>query len=274
MRNASALSALVTVVLLGAGTASAAPLAPSGKWEVDNGEAACSASREFGTGENRVVLLFKPAPFWDVVRVTLMQPGKARRPSQREISMRLDHGEERKTTAIVYGAEAPNGTDFIVHHINVPMEVFAEIRRAKSLQFRSETIDYDLTVPLLPQVGALLQSCIEKLQDVWNVGEIYAPRLKQPARAVKPLVSLFSADDYPATAIWKGQGGTTRFVLLVDEKGEAADCSTVQTSGIASLDWQVCATVLLRGKFAPAIGRDGKSAKGAIGTTVRWVAPQ
>ena len=62
-------------------------------------------------------------------------------------------------------------------------------------------------------------------------------------------------------------------VALIDEKGEMADCAVIETSGIAALDAQTCFIMRKRGKFAPAIGQDGKPAKGVFTQRIRWEMP-
>ncbi|HEX2803352.1 MAG TPA: energy transducer TonB, partial [Sphingomicrobium sp.] len=64
--------------------------------------------------------------------------------------------------------------------------------------------------------------------------------------------------------------GGVGLVLLVDETGKVADCSVIRTSGVAALDAQACTILKLRGKLEPAIGADGKPAKGSLVGSVNW----
>ena len=111
------------------------------------------------------------------------------------------------------------------------------------------------------------------LADDWNASSATKALLKQEPRLDKPVVELFSTDDYPSQAVFAEQSGTAKVVGLIDEKGEMADCMVVETSGVAVLDAQTCNKVKERGKFSPAIGQDGKPAKSVFETRVRWVMP-
>ena len=61
------------------------------------------------------------------------------------------------------------------------------------------------------------------------------------------------------------------FVLLIDETGRVADCTVIETSGVASLDAQTCGAVKLQARFKPAIGLDGKPAKDGVVQRVSWI---
>jgi protein TonB len=97
--------------------------------------------------------------------------------------------------------------------------------------------------------------------------------LQKGPTPVKPLVSLFSTDDYPSDAVFKRQSGYAHVVVMVDEKGQIVDCTLIATSGIAVLDAQTCIILRKRGKFTPAIGADGKPTKGIFHQRVNWEMP-
>ncbi len=59
-------------------------------------------------------------------------------------------------------------------------------------------------------------------------------------------------------------------MILVDEQGKVADCTVIQTSGVAALDAQSCSVIKLGAKYKPAIGLDGKPAKSAAFQTISW----
>jgi protein TonB len=81
---------------------------------------------------------------------------------------------------------------------------------------------------------------------------------------------VFSDDDYPWAAMKKNQSGAITVAVLVDEKGKVSDCTVIETSGVASLDAQSCAIITSRARLRPAVGLDGKPAKGAFVQKIRW----
>lgn len=61
----------------------------------------------------------------------------------------------------------------------------------------------------------------------------------------------FSADDYPPSALRKGEQGTVRFVLHVDGRGVPTSCSITESSGVDTLDDTTCAIALRHARFQP-----------------------
>jgi protein TonB len=58
-------------------------------------------------------------------------------------------------------------------------------------------------------------------------------------------------------------------VVLVDEAGKVADCTLLETSGVAALDAQTCAIIQRRARYKPAIGLDGKAARAVDTARIR-----
>jgi TonB family protein len=155
------------------------------------------------------------------------------------------------------------------------------------IQIRAKSAGYTTTASRMPVGGGgganetfavtqmqsvlkLLNDCTADLRKVWHVwsGEGSSPDLKDGARG--NLTNLFKADDYPDIALYKEQMGTVALVLLVDEHGKVADCTVVETTGVASLDAQACAIVKERATFAPATGLDGKPVKSSFRQKITW----
>ena len=81
---------------------------------------------------------------------------------------------------------------------------------------------------------------------------------------------MFTSDDYPTDAIASEDSGTVRVSVLIDERGQIADCSIIGASGAAALDAQTCALLQKRARFAPAVGLDGKPTKDAFTQNISW----
>ena len=111
------------------------------------------------------------------------------------------------------------------------------------------------------------------LRRVWNVGSVDGEQSPLPQRARANLARLFSSDDYPAISVRGEASGAVKFALLINEAGKVADCTVIETSGVAALDAQTCVIVRARAKFEPAVGADGKPAKDANISRVRWELP-
>ena len=93
------------------------------------------------------------------------------------------------------------------------------------------------------------------------------PRKTQSATSAKgDLRTLFSSDDYPASAQSAGAEGTVRASLTIGPDGRVVACNIVQSSGNGSLDSATCNILRRRAKFVPARDSNGNSTTDTINT--------
>lgn len=98
------------------------------------------------------------------------------------------------------------------------------------------------------------------------------PRKVVSAQSAKgDLRSLFSADDYPASAQSAGAEGTTRASLTIGPDGRVTACNIIQSSGNSSLDSTTCNILRRRAKFVPARDSNGNATSDTITTpSIVW----
>ena len=85
------------------------------------------------------------------------------------------------------------------------------------------------------------------------------------------LRSLFSADDYPASAQAAGAEGTVRAELTIGADGRVVSCDITQSSGNSSLDQATCNILRRRAKFTPARDSNGNPTTDTVSTPpIRW----
>ncbi len=88
-----------------------------------------------------------------------------------------------------------------------------------------------------------------------------APR---PARG--DLRTLFSVDDYPASAERKGEEGTVQANLAIDKAGRVSGCTILHSSGSKTLDNTTCSIMQRRARFVPARDVNGNAVPDAVVT--------
>jgi protein TonB len=85
------------------------------------------------------------------------------------------------------------------------------------------------------------------------------------------LRSLFSADDYPASAQSSGAEGTVRASLTIGPDGRVTGCNIIQSSGNGSLDSTTCNILRRRAKFTPARDSNGNATSDTVTTpSIIW----
>ncbi|MFN3389413.1 MAG: energy transducer TonB [Allosphingosinicella sp.] len=240
---------------------------PAAQWVVDFDESKCVASRKYGSEAEPIHLVLKAPPLGDVMQLAVMREGKNARADQLPATIGLDDGPALKTNMLRY---TPSKGALRVHLLNMASADFAQVRQAKTLSIRSgglnETFELSQMEPLLK----IMDDCVSDLREVWNVGRIPGEPSTHQKRATGSLYHLFSPNDYPGVSLQQGDTGAVRFVMLVDEAGRVADCTVIETSGVAALDTQSCAVAQDRGRFEPARGADGKPAKDALIQRIVW----
>ena len=242
---------------------------PSSKWTVDFHESQCVAFRSYGTAAKPLTFALKAPPLGELMELILIRPGRGSKlAEEHDATFRIDSRPPVPIRMIGY-AHHEEGRR--VSRITLDREALKLLVSAQSL-----TIDGGARIRegfALSQIGPLLKimdECVADLRKVWNVaaGDALAPTLK--TGAVGTVAGVFRHTDYPQVAIDSEKGGRARVALLIDEKGKVADCTLIETSGVASLDIQSCGIIKMRAKFAPAVGIDGKPAKHAALQAITW----
>jgi hypothetical protein len=258
------------LMLAAAAPVNAQPTAPAGKWVVDFADAQCVASRDYGSGDDKLTFLLKPSPLGNVMQIGLLRSGKKAVAEQVPAWLTPDEGKPISTSALVFGSKTAGNQ--IMHRINLPWQDYALLREASrvTLDVKGQP-QVSLQLAQMKELSKAIDVCLQDLQEVWNVGTTRAARLRQDAKTHRSLKSMFSSDDYPDIALLEEQGGQLSFVLLIDEKGSVVNCTVDQTSGYASLDAQSCSVIKTRARFSPAIDAQGKPAKTGATGRVRWL---
>jgi TonB family protein len=115
------------------------------------------------------------------------------------------------------------------------------------------------------------------LQQNWlssSIGQRDAPQSSAMPDAQRPrgdVRSVFTADDYPASAQRNGEEGTAQAQLTVGADGRVTRCVIVRSSGSTSLDSATCSVIEKRARFTPALDRSGNPISSTVVTPpVTW----
>lgn len=241
--------------------------APKGAWVVDFDDAQCVATRPYGSEKEPLHLVLKAPPLGDVMQVALAQKGGNSAAEQIDGTVRIDNRPALKTNLLTYSV---GETKTRIYTLNMASKDFEAMRSASRIRIRSASLNENLALSQMENLLKIMGDCVADLRRVWNVqADPDAPSPLQQ-RAKGNLAGIITGDDYPGIAQYKELTGGVRIVALIDEKGRVADCTVVETSGVASLDAQTCALLKRRAKFEPAVGADGKPAKDAVSQRIVW----
>jgi TonB family protein len=255
------------VGLLAAAAAEPSAREPIGPWNVDFADAQCVASRPYGSADKPLFLALKAPPVGEVIQIAVMRKGGSGSPEQVDATIGADERRPLKTNMLMF---TPKGAQMRVYVLNMPSGDFSQVSTAKSLTIRSTGLTETFSLSQIAPLMRIMDKCVADLRKVWNVSDSLGEQSSLAKRAQGDFASIFRAEDYPAAAIYREQTGRVRFAALIDERGRVADCTVIETSGVASLDVQTCSVVKDRARFAPALSHDGKPAKDAAVQTATW----
>src|SRR3954454_19416839 len=97
------------------------------------------------------------------------------------------------------------------------------------------------------------------------------PRKVEAAHARGDVRTLFSTDDYPASAQSAGAEGTAQAQLTIGPDGRVVGCSLIRSTGNGALDSATCNVLRRRAKFTPARDSSGNPTTDTYTTpTIVW----
>ncbi len=244
-----------------------AALRPTGPWHVEYADSMCTLQRDFGSGEAKVTLGFKPGPLSDSMRIVLIQKGDESPLVQGDAELSFDGGIALKDRFVEH-VIAAKGIRVIV--IDLKESELMPLKSAKQVWIRAGKLDFTLTPTAVPKAMEALEACESDLLASWGMDPAAIDAI---ATYPVPRGSIFRYTDYPATAIRNDQQGTVGVRFWVTKKGWGRDCVVVESSGSAILDTQTCAIINKRGRYEPAHAKSGEAVESISYARIRWEMP-
>lgn len=246
----------------------AAPLQqPNTAWVFYRGATACTAALSYGAVKAPVTFALRPSPDGSVFRMVLRRKGRVWLAEHFAVTTSVTDAASR-LTGIRFASSDKKGH---VVWINLDKAAVARIGAAGEIAINGEGLDERFALPGVAEALATLNTCSDNLRARWNVDEAATASLTRAARSILPLPQYFSSADYPKQPLGAGDSGASRIMMMIDETGVLKDCMVVETSGIASLDAQGCAVLLVRARFSPALDAAGKPTRSVQTYRIRWV---
>lgn len=212
----------------------APPIQPSDDWALNRTPGMCFLTRPYGNGQ----ITFDAMPGQSMMGITVIWPRNA------SIS-----GERMSVKLLPTGAEIADGGSVVVLpgekmglHTAFHWSRRAELDHAGMLSFEttSKRVAFALKPPA--DIAAAFEGCFAELYKKWGVDPARLKWAGEPgdANAMGNIGRFFDKGDYPASALRKGQGGTTSALAEIDDRGNAKSCRVLDRSGVDALDTATC----------------------------------
>lgn len=243
-------------------TVAAEPLQPTTNWAVDYGETRCAAVRSFNTSADPISFGIIPSingkTYKLVVNVQRKGPTFA---EENNGTIDFGHGKIR-SWLLHYGRKGLTQSNYEFH---LSAKEIEQARSSTSVRLGAgDTGQYEFALSEMPALLDALAKCTADLQQYWNYSQGAPVPLAQLAKG--DLRAIFSSEDYPSEALFRSQGGTAQYQLLIDEKGAVAGCDLIVQSGVPAIDAVGCQVITERAKFSPAIDTHGKGVRSVVTT--------
>ncbi|WP_404372073.1 energy transducer TonB [Sphingomonas sp. MMS24-J45] len=252
-----------------------APIKPSGKWTVEYGPSECILSRNYGTAPDQTIVGFKPAALGGSLEVVMLAPGArtAYRRGKATLTL-LPSNRVIESVYTAYGLEKAGQT---LTTINTDDDVSDELENAASVKLDfAKGGTQTVAVPGIKAAMAALETCQADLLKGWGVDPTERERYAGPPKKAYTLgvpARWITTDDYPASAVQARQQGRATALWKVGVDGRVKECRIVKSSGVAALDQATCAAIAKRGRYTPALDKQGKPMEFHSMRRVIWQLP-
>jgi TonB family protein len=230
----------------------------------------CTLVREFGHGDAKVLLIFRPGMFSDQMRMTIIRSASTGATDRGIAKLSMDGGDPIEATYI----EGFNKREKIsAIAIDVAESKLLPLRLAKTFRIDAGSVSVTLAPTAVPAAMKALEACQKELLVKWGMDASVVASIAAFPTIPGGVVRLFTVDDYPVSALRENKQGTSGVRFWVDMNGKVRDCQIVESSGSSDIDAQTCAIITKRARFAPARTKDGSPVESIGFQRVRWVIP-
>ena len=240
---------------------------PVKQWVLDYAEAQCVAYRDYGNSEKPMTLAIQATPNGETYEIMILRHGPAPDFAE-ELEGTVDFGQGPIKAWLLHYRST--GTKLDVYRFRIRAAEMAQGRAASSVTLRTKGgPDFAFALRSMPNLLSGLDACSVDLRKYWNFDGEKDGTIATPAKG--DVRGVFSEKDYPSEAARRGQEGTARYLLLIDEKGSVAGCHVEKPSGVPALDAMGCIAIQKRAKFRPALNAQGKPVRSAVVTPpISW----
>lgn len=261
----------LAALMLLADKPASAPLAPSGKWQVDYADNSCMLARPFGAEQHKTLLGITAIPFNAEYTIALEEQGELVRRRNDSVSVILDDGQPQKATYWTMSAPQPGRRRLT---LSVPRTSFDNPNESAAIKivepggtavvFHADQLKLGLEA---------LKVCLDDLARSWGMEkELLQPSAK--LAVARDSAAWITVADYPAESIRAHEEGKVVAVWRIGVDGRVDGCRIVVSSGYARLDAASCTAITTRGRYKPAVDDAGNPVASYASRSVTWALPE
>lgn len=246
---------------------------PAGPTRLDQQPEYCTLSREFASGDERLLVQFRTTFSLATYTTTLASATALRdvRPGKVDISLVGSNisGQYDAQSGPVPGRKE-RFLQWYAHDLNLPTLVQGD----QNLRFSSGKFAIELRWPGAGDAFRQLARCHDATLAETGIDTALVRATPVMPKPTNSPGAWATNDDYPPTARRARQEGQVGFLITVGPDGGVAECRVVSSSGFPDLDDGTCPLMRRRARFAPARNAAGESVTGYYLSRLMWKIPQ
>lgn len=259
-------------------------LPATSKWQIDYADDSCRLARGFGEGEDQSVLImdrFQPGDGFKLIVAgkpfkNLHDRGDAKirfGPIEQKQEVGYFHGDLGDKPAMILAhaayigpaseAEQVAAKKFAKDHPGENFE-FSPIDPAREAAVAYVSVDAPGVKEIVLETGSMkgpmaaLSRCTDELLEHWGVDVAAHKSLTRKPAPIESPAKWITHRDYPATLVSKGTQSIVQFRLDVDSSGKPTGCHIQTHTKPADFNEVVCAVLMKRAEFLPALDAAGQ----------------
>ncbi|MBD3814097.1 MAG: TonB family protein [Betaproteobacteria bacterium] len=265
-------------------------LEPSSQWMVNYGDDSCRLARTFGTGDAQIAFYLED--YGTTSSFQLVVAGSPLRRAKNYLGLYYQFGPSqlRQRSEPLIGTLGQYDPSFIIstgrfaplseeelaakrENRDVPEKVLSPSEEESIVWLGLGTKSDDIVrLDLGPMKTPMdsLRTCNDELLTHWGI-DVDAHRTL--SREVVPLGNpgtWVTPKDYPTGMLRKGQPGLVQVRLMVDPVGKPSSCHIQQSTRPQEFDDAVCAALMRRAMFEPALDAGGRPIASYWQSSVRF----
>ncbi len=256
-------------------------LEPSSSWTLDYADDSCRLIRKFGENDDNIILILNSFAPGDEFNLTVAGNPVAYRGASRTASIQFGPGESEQKLKFSNGkmADGMPALIFAGRTRIAPLTesedeqreayerreiILAPISEKRKAAVTQLSIGKPLARPISLRLGAMdrplaaLATCVDELMTHWGIDVAKHQGLTRPVQPDGDPGQWVQANDYPSDMLWAGKQAYVHFRMGVDENGDPTACHIQHSIGGEAFDKAVCASLMKRAKFLPALDKAGK----------------
>lgn len=232
----------------------AALLTSARPWEINYSESQCRLSRAYESDKGSVVLSFADILAGSTpMTLNLFVPSQAGQ-SREEGTALISFDPMNATQHPSFVSTGLSGDKKRLLKTTVAVTPDMDLKAVTMLHVKAGAVDVTFAPGVTAGALTAFRTCTEDLRTRLGLSPEDAALIAEPAVGQDDWVS---SDDYPKEALRERREGTVVLVLTVGTDGQVSECRAAVSSGTALLDATTCTLLSRRGRFKPALGKDG-----------------